>query len=214
MLDDLAALGRHPERGHYDFQTIAAIFDEALICHVGFVSAENQPIVLPTIHARVDRTLYLHGSVLARWLKSAEGTKLCITATIVDDIVLARSAFNHSMNYRSAVAMGTAEIVQSPQERESALEAVVEHVMPGRWKDARSPTPGELAATVVVKMPIEQASAKIRSGPPVDIASDLSLDIWAGLLPLHSGYDTPVPDPKLRSGISVPEYLRRSRKEH
>ncbi|MGC1381193.1 MAG: pyridoxamine 5'-phosphate oxidase family protein, partial [Candidatus Baltobacteraceae bacterium] len=207
MAEDIAKLGRHPERGVYDFPTIAAIFDEALICHVGFVASDNQPIVLPTIHARIDRTLYLHGSVLARWLKGAAGSKLCITATIVDDLVLARSAFNHSMNYRSAVAMGTASIVDSSREREIALEAVVEHVMPGRWSDARLPTAGELAATVVVKMPIEQASAKIRTGPPVDIASDLSLDVWAGLLPLRTGYGEPAPDPKLRPGIAVPEYL-------
>jgi nitroimidazol reductase NimA-like FMN-containing flavoprotein (pyridoxamine 5'-phosphate oxidase superfamily) len=208
-VNDPAKLGRHPERGRYDFPTIAAIFDEALICHVGFVADDGCPIVLPTIHARVERMLYLHGSVLARWLKNADGAQLCITATIVDDIVLARSAFNHSMNYRSAVAMGTAEIVRSPQERELALEAVVEHVCPGRWKDARWPTDGELAATMVVKMPIEHASAKMRTGPPGDTESDLTRDIWAGLLPLLTGYGDPIPDPKLRSGIPVPPYLRR-----
>jgi nitroimidazol reductase NimA-like FMN-containing flavoprotein (pyridoxamine 5'-phosphate oxidase superfamily) len=209
MPPDLAKLGRHPERGHYDFPTIAAIFDEALICHVGFVAEEGRPVVLPTIHARIDRALYLHGSVLARWLKNASGAKLCITATIVDDLVLARSAFNHSMNYRSAVAMGTAEVVQSPRERESAFEAIVEHVCPGRWSDARWPSDGEAAATVIVKMAIENASAKIRTGPPTDIASDLELDVWAGLLPLCRGYGEPIPDPNLRPNVAVPAYLRR-----
>jgi len=208
-MTDPVALGRHPERGDYDFATVASIFDEALICHVGFVADEGYPVVLPTIHARIDRTLYLHGSVLARWLKSAEGAQLCITATIVDEIVLARSVFNHSMNYRSAVAMGTARIVRSPEERERALEAVSEHICPGRWGDARLPAEGELAATIVVKVPIEHASAKIRTGPPGDPQSDLSRDVWAGLLPLRSGYDEPIPDPKLPPEIAVPPYLAR-----
>lgn len=206
---DLVRLGRHPQRGDYDFATVANIFDEALICHVGFVSDEGRPVVLPTIHARIERALYLHGSVLARWLKSAPGTQLCVTATIVDALVLARSAFNHSMNYRSAVAMGTAEIVNSADEREKALEAVVEHVCPGRWDDARLPSENELAATIVVKMPIDQASAKIRTGPPNDPQGDLEREVWAGLLPLRSGYGDPVPDPKLMPSIAVPSYILR-----
>lgn len=208
MRTDLTTLGRLAERGAYDFPTIAAIFDAALICHVGFVVEDSRPVVLPTIHARIDRTLYLHGSVLARWLRGAEGVRFCITATIVDDIVLARSVFQSSMNYRSAVAMGTAQIVRTPEERQAALEAVVEHVCPGRWSDARLPTAGELAATIVVKMPIAEGSAKIHTGPPKDVDEDLSLPIWAGLLPLRSGYSAPVPDPKLRSDIPVPSYLR------
>lgn len=200
-------MGRLAERGAYDFPTIASIFDEALICHAGFAADDGQPIVLPTIHVRIDRALYLHGSVLARWLKNAEGARFCITATIVDDIVLARSVFNSSMNYRSAVAMGTAQVVRSPDERKAAFEAIAEHVCPGRWSDARLPTDGELSATIVVKVPIEEASAKIRSGPPKDVAEDLSLDIWAGLLPLRSVYGEPIADPQLRPDIAVPPYV-------
>jgi uncharacterized protein len=208
---DLTAIGRHAERGHYDFPTLAAIFDEALICHVGFIVDDATPIVLPTIHTRIDRALYLHGSVLARWLKNAVGNKLCISATIVDAVVLARSAFNHSMNYRSAVAVGTAAVVESVDERATVLERLVEHVCPGRWRDARWPTETELAATTIVKVPIEEGSAKIRSGPPVDRQSDMTLDVWAGLLPVHLARGEPVADPQLSRGISAPPYLFQKR---
>lgn len=209
MHTDRTTVGRLAERAAYDFDTIAAIFDEAKICHVGFVAEEGHPIVLPTIHARIDRALYLHGSVLARWLKGAAGARLCVTATIVDDIVLARSVFHSSMNYRSAVAMGNGEVVSSPEEREAAFEAIVEHVCPGRWSDARLPTGGELAATIVVKILIDEASAKIRTGPPKDVEEDLTLDIWAGLLPVRTAFGDPLPDPKLPSNIPVPPYVRR-----
>jgi nitroimidazol reductase NimA-like FMN-containing flavoprotein (pyridoxamine 5'-phosphate oxidase superfamily)/rhodanese-related sulfurtransferase len=208
MHGDRTTVGRLAERGAYDFPTVAAILDAALICHVGFVADDGQPIVLPTIHARIDRALYLHGSVLARWLKDAEGRRLCVTATLVDDIVLARSVFQSSMNYRSVVALGTAQIVRSPQERQAAFEAISEHVCPGRWKDARLPNDGELSATIVVKMPIEQASAKIRSGPPKDPQEDLALPYWAGLVPVRSEYGDPVADPKLPPEIAVPAYVR------
>lgn len=210
-MSDLTTVGRLAERGAYDFPTISAIFDAALICHVGFVAEDGRPVVLPTIHARIDRALYLHGSVLARWLKNADGARLCITVTIVDDIVLARSVFHSSMNYRSAVAMGRAEIVRSPQERQAAFEAITEHVCPGRWNDSRWPTDGELAATMVVRIPIDQASAKIRTGPPKDPDEDVGLDIWAGLLPMKTGYGEPVPAPNVRPGIPVPPYLTRNR---
>jgi len=209
MHADRTTVGRLAERGAYDFPTIAAILDAALICHVGFVADDGQPIVLPTIHARIHRALYLHGSVLAHWLKDAEGTRLCVTATIVDDIVLARSVFQSSMNYRSAVALGTAQIVRSPQEREAAFKAISEHVCPGRWNDARLPNDGELAATIVVKVPIEQASAKVRTGPPKDPQEDLALGYWAGLVPVSSEYGDPVADPKLPPEIAVPPYVRR-----
>lgn len=208
MRNDITTVGRLAERAAYDFPTIAAIFDAALICHVGFVASEGQPVVLPTIHARIERTLYLHGSALARWLKNAHGAKLCITAAIVDEIVLARSVFHSSMNYRSAVAMGSAQVVTSPQEREAAFRAITEHVCPGRWNDARWPDEGELAATIVVKMPIEQASAKIRTGPPKDPQEDVASNIWAGLLPLRKGYGDPVPSENLRADIPIPAYLR------
>ena len=208
MRIDITTVGRLAERAAYDFPTIAEIFDAALICHVGFVASDSQPVVLPTIHARIERTLYLHGSALARWLKNAQGAKLCITATIVDDVVLARSVFHSSMNYRSAVAMGVGEVVTSPHEREAAFRAITEHVCPGRWNDARWPDEGELAATIVVKMPIEQASAKIRTGPPKDPQEDVALNIWAGVLPLRKGYGDPVPSPNLRADIPIPAYLR------
>jgi len=208
VLSDQVKLGRHAERGSYDFETVAAILDEALICHVGFVSGDGQPVVLPTIHTRIARALYLHGSVLARWLKNAGGAQLCVTATLVDDIVLARSAFNSSMNYRSAVVMGVAEVVESEEERWAALEAIVEHVCPGRWADVRLPNEGELRTTLVVKLPIEEASAKIRSGPPSDFEGDLDSDYWAGLLPLRTVRGKPIPHPELRADIPVPPYLR------
>ena len=208
VLSDQVKLGRHAERGSYDFETVAAILDEALICHVGFMSADGQPVVLPTIHTRIARALYLHGSVLARWLKNAAGTKLCVTATLVDDIVLARSAFNSSMNYRSAVVMGVAEVVESEEERWAALEAIVEHVCPGRWADVRLPNEGELRTTLVVKLPIEEASAKIRSGPPSDFEGDLDSDYWAGLVPLRTVRGEPIPHPELRADIPLPPYLR------
>ncbi len=209
MRTDRATVGRLAERGAYDFPTLAAIFDDAPICHVGFVADDGRPVVLPTIHARIDRALYLHGSVLARWLKNADGAPLCVTATIVDEIVLARSLFQSSMNYRCAVAMGLAEIVRSPQEREAAFEAITEHVCPGRWNDARLPNEGELSATIVVKIPIEEASAKIRTGPPKDPEEDLSLRVWAGLLPLRTRYGEPVADPKLSADIPIPPYVRK-----
>jgi nitroimidazol reductase NimA-like FMN-containing flavoprotein (pyridoxamine 5'-phosphate oxidase superfamily) len=206
---DRTTVGRLADRAAYDFDTIAGIFDEAKICHVGFVTEDGRPIVLPTIHARIDQALYLHGSVLARWLKCAGGARLCVTATIVDDIVLARSVFHSSMNYRSAVAMGTGEVVRSARERQAAFEAIVEHICPGRWNDARLPTNGELAATIVVKIPIDEASAKIRTGPPKDVEEDLALDVWAGLLPVRTVFGDPIPDPKLRSDIPIPPYVRR-----
>lgn len=210
MRTNRTTVGRLSERAAYDFETIAAILDEALTCHVGFVAQDGSPVVMPTIHARLDRTLYLHGSVLARWLKNAGAARLCITATIVDGLVLARSLFHSSLNYRSVVAMGRAQIVQSHEERLAALQAVSDHVCPRRWQDARRPSDGELAATIVVKMPIDEASAKIRSGPPKDSDEDLDLGVWAGVVPVFSGYGEPLPDPKLRPNIELPSYVPRT----
>ena len=176
---------RHPERGDYDRATIDAILDEALICHVGFVG-EGQPYVIPTIHARDGDTLYLHGSPASRMLKNlASGVDLCVTATLLDGLVLARSVYNHSMNYRSAVVLGHAREVTDPDEKLHAMRAVVEHVVPGRWEDARQPSEGEIKGTTILAVSLEEASAKIRSGPPKDFDEDLSLPVWAGLIPLE-----------------------------
>lgn len=180
------------------------ILDAALICHVAFVG-DGQPYGLPTIHARRDETLYLHGSNGSRMLRvAAAGEPLCVTATMLDGIVLARSAFHHSLNYRSAVVLGTARPVDDRDEKRLALNTVVEHIMPGRTGEARGPTAKELRATTVVAIPLQEASAKIRSGPPVDDDEDLSLPVWAGVLPLRLEPGAAVPD---TPGIRAPGYV-------
>lgn len=205
---------RHSERGQYDQATIHAIIDEALICHVGFVQ-DNQPFVIPTIHARLGDTVVLHGAVASRLLHHAEaGHPLCVTCTLLDGIVFARAVFSHSMNYRSAVIFGHGRIITDNDEKLHALEAITEHVAQGRWYDARQPTRKELGATTVIAMPIESASAKIRSGPPKDDEEDLALPIWAGVLPFAQTTLTPVADPKLSSGIAVPQYVREYQRPH
>jgi nitroimidazol reductase NimA-like FMN-containing flavoprotein (pyridoxamine 5'-phosphate oxidase superfamily) len=194
MVSELTRVKRHPERGAYDFESIAAILDEALFCHVGFIDG-GRPVVIPTIHARVGKRLYLHGSPLSRMLKTlSAGVDVCLTATILDGLVLARSVFNHSLNYRSTVVMGRARVVGSERERLMALNAIVEHVVPGRSREARAPSPKELRATEVVGLPIRAASAKIRSGPPNDPAADLELPVWAGVIPLRLVAGQPEPD--------------------
>lgn len=205
---DLVRVGRYPERGLYDFETISAIFDESLMCYVGF-NADGQPIVMPTIHGRLSRTLYLHGSVLARWMQHlSEAIAVCLTVSIVDDIVLARSAFNHTLNYRSAVVLGIAEIVDDAQERLAALRAIVEHVCPGRWDDVRGPTQNELDATIVLRIDMAAASAKVRSGPVDDAQKDCGKGIWAGRIPIRTIREQPVVDPTLEAGVALPVYLR------
>jgi uncharacterized protein len=199
---------RFPDRMHYDFPTIAAIFDEALIAHVGFV-AGDRPVVIPTIHARIDTALYIHGSVLARWMNTASAALVCVNATIVDALILTRSAFQHSMNYRSAVVSGRAASVADDAEKLAALRAIVEHVCPGRWNDVRPPTDGELRTTLVLRIPIEEASAKIRFGPPEDFEADYATEFWAGQVPLHMQRGEPIPDPTLRSAIALPPYLEK-----
>jgi len=203
---DVTALGRHPERGHYDFETIAAILDAGIVCHVG-LSANDKPAVIPTIYARIERDLYLHGSAVTRWMNTAaEDLPICVTVTLLDGLVLARSAYNHSMNYRSVVVFGNAHRVEDPDEKLRAMQAIVEHVCPGRWDDARRPTEGELRTTLVLRVPIEQASAKIRTGPPIDFDFDLESDVWAGVIPIRSVRGEPVPDPALNGDIAVPAY--------
>lgn len=203
------AVRRHPERGQYDLAVIEAILDEALYCHVGFVK-DGQPVVIPTIHVRLGSLLYIHGAVASSMLKVlADGTPIAVTVTLVDGIVLARSAYNHSLNYRSVVVLGTASEVTDGEEKLQALEALVEHVMPGRWADARFPTDAELRATRLLKIPVVEASAKIRQGPPTDDPGDMDLPIWAGVVPVGEQRGLPVPDPALASSVPWPSYFPR-----
>jgi nitroimidazol reductase NimA-like FMN-containing flavoprotein (pyridoxamine 5'-phosphate oxidase superfamily) len=174
------------------------------------VATERGPLVLPTIHGRIDRSLYLHGSVLAQWLNESNDQTVCITATIADAIVLARSAFAHSMNYRSVVVLGRADAVTDADEKLHALRAITEHVCAGRWHDVRPPSPHELQATLVPRVPIETASAKIRSGPPIEASSDLRLRVWAGQIPLRIVRDGAHRDPQQDSSIPLPPYLERT----
>ena len=198
---------RIPKRGHYDRETIDAILDEGFICHVGFV-ADDPPYVIPTGYARINNELYIHGSAASRMLRElSKGIDVCVTVTLLDGLVLARSAFHHSMNYRSVVILGTAELVTDADEKNKALEALTEHFVPGRWKDVRWPTDLELKATSVLKLPITEASAKIRTGDPVDDDEDYSMNVWAGVIPLSLTAGEPVPDAKLANGITVPDHV-------
>ncbi len=201
---------RKPSRGHYDTATIYPIIDEALICHVGFVQ-DGQPYVIPTLHARQGDRLLLHGSRASRLLRHvAAGSQVCITITLVDGIVLARSVFHHSINYRSVVIFGHGQVIADADERLAALEAFTERLLPGRWQEARGPNPVELKQTAIVAVPIDSASAKIRSGPPSDEETDMDLPVWAGVLPIQQVVGVPVPDPALHAGIDLPQSVRRS----
>jgi len=204
---------RLPDRGHYERDVINAILDEALVCHVGFV-ADGQPYVIPTAFGRVDDRLYLHGSAASRTLRSlASGIPVCVTVSLIDGLVLARSAFHHSINYRSVVVLGTAQAVVDREERLAALEAISEHIVPGRWREVRPPNDQELKATAVLRLLLSEASAKIRTGPPLDDAADLTQPCWAGVIPLRLVAGEPVADPKLAADIqpatSVVGYARR-----
>lgn len=204
---DRTRLRRLPARGHYDRDTVYSIIDESLICHVGIVD-DGQPVVIPTIHARQDDELILHGANASRLLKVIQaGAPLCVTITLLDGLVLARSVFHHSMNYRSVVLFGQGRLVETPAEKLRALETLTEHLMRGRWADARRPTTKELSATTVVAIPIETASAKIRTGPPGDDAEDYELPIWAGVLPTSLTFGAPQADPALTDGIPLPDYV-------
>ena len=198
---------RHPERGHYDHETVYAILDEATVCHVGFLR-EGMPVVLPTLHVRVDDRLYLHGAVASGLLKSmAKGVPVCVTVTELDGLVLARSVYNHSLNYRSAVVFGQAYEVTDAQEKLQALRALVEKVQPGRWQDARQPNAVEFRTTRVTALRIASASAKVRSGPPVDDEEDMGLPVWAGVIPIRTVRGAPEADPGLPAGVVVPPYI-------
>lgn len=198
---------RLPARGKYDREIIHAILDEAFICHVGFV-VDGQPYVIPTGYARVDDHLYIHGSSASRMLRNmAKGVDVCVTVTLLDGLVLARSAFHHSVNYRSVVILGKAKLVEDADEKYKALEAFTEHVIPGRWPEIRWPSELELKATSVLKLPIEEASAKIRTGDPKDDEEDYEMNIWAGVLPLITSAGEPISDSRLGSGVPVPEHV-------
>lgn len=198
---------RRPERASYERAELNQILDEALYCHVGFIH-EGQPYVMPTIYARIDEQLYLHGAATSRMLRSmAEGTPVCVTVTILDGLVLARSAFHHSMNYRSVVILGTAVEVTDHSEKLAALRQIVEHIVSGRWQDVRQPNEKEINATKVLRIPIAEASAKIRTGPPVDDENDYDLPYWAGEIPMQLTPSAPVAETQMRSDIALPTYL-------
>jgi nitroimidazol reductase NimA-like FMN-containing flavoprotein (pyridoxamine 5'-phosphate oxidase superfamily) len=194
---------RQRQRGVYDPPTIEAILDEALICHVGAV-VDGAPVVLPTVHARRERTLYLHGAPANALLRAGDGAEVCVTATLVDGLVLARSAFHHSINYRSVVVRGPARAVTDPAEKADALGAVVEHVARGRSAETRPPSDEELRATLVVAVGLDEASAKVRTGPPLDEPEDHALPHWAGELPLTVVPGPPRPDPDQPADRPVP----------
>ncbi len=202
-------LKRLPKRGSFDRQTVYEILDEGFVCHVGFVS-DGQPFVIPTAYGRVGDVLYLHGAKASRMLKAlAAGGEVCVTVTLVDGLVLARSAFHHSINYRSVVVFGRARAVESAEEKNAALEAFTEHVCRDRWDEVRWPTPEELTATTVVALPLAEASAKVRTGPPIDDEEDYALPVWAGVLPLRIEPGTPEADPRLPADTPLPEYIER-----
>lgn len=199
---------RLPQRGNYDRSLINQILDEGLVCYIGFV-VDAQPFVIPTTYGRVGDRLYLHGSPASRMLRTLkDGVEVCITVTLLDGLVLARSAFHHSMNYRSVVVFGRAVVVEDAICKLEALKAFTEQVVPGRWSEVRPPTPAELAGTLVLALPLDEASAKVRVGPPKDDAADYALPVWAGELPLRLTALAPISDPQLPTGIELPEYVQ------
>ena len=206
-----ARVRRIPKRGAYDSETIYAILDAGFLAHVGFC-LDGQPFVIPTLYGRSEEKLYLHGSAASRMLRQLEtGVPACVSVTLVDGLVLARSAFHHSMNYRSVVAFGTARKIAEPEMKKEALRVISEHVIAGRWSDVRGPYEKELKATSVLEFAIEEASAKIRTGPPVDEEEDYALGVWAGVLPVELEAKSPVPDSRIVDGLEVPQYVLRFR---
>jgi len=199
---------REPDRGVYDREVVYHILDEGFLCHVGF-SVDNQPYVIPTSYGRKDAHLFIHGSAASRMLRQMkDGVSVCITVTLLDGLVLARSVFNHSMNYRSVVILGKATPVDEPEEKLAALRVLSEHIIPGRWDDVRQPNERELKATSVLRVPIEEFSAKVRTGPPIDDEEDYSFPTWAGVIPLQTTVGEPVPDARLAGGRQLPDYLQ------
>lgn len=196
-----------PSRAAYDCETIEAILDEAPICHVGTVDQDGNPVVIPTLHARVGEWLYIHGSAASPTLRRASQAELCLTATLLDGLVLARSAVHHSVNYRSVVVFGQAELVEAAEDKYRALEAFTEKLIPGRWGDARLPSEKELKATAVLRLSLDEASAKVRAGGPVDEEEDYELPVWAGMVPLRISAGAPQADERLLPGVECPAYV-------
>jgi len=200
---------REPQRAVYDREVINAILDEGLVCHVGF-TADGQTYVIPTMYARVGDAIYFHGSAASRMLRGlASGLNVCVTVTLADGLVLARSVFNHSMNYRSVVALGNAALVDEPGEKLAALRAFTEKILPGRWNDARQPYQRELQATSILRLPLHEVSAKVRAGGVEDDAEDYALKVWAGIVPLRLVADSPVRDERCDAAIPAPVYGRK-----
>jgi nitroimidazol reductase NimA-like FMN-containing flavoprotein (pyridoxamine 5'-phosphate oxidase superfamily) len=207
------AVHRHPERGRYDRATIDAILDEGLVCHLGFV-ADGSPVVVPTMYVRDGDRVVVHGSSATRMTRTlSAGVPVCLTVTLLDGVVFARTANNHSMNYRSAVLQGTASPITEPGEKLLAMRALIEHIAAGRWDRIREPNPKEMRATTVLELPIEEASAKVRTGPPLDDGEDLAVAVWAGVVPLATVVGEPLPDPALpttvRPGLDIDGFVRR-----
>ena len=200
-------LKRLPKRGNFNRETINKILDEAFVCHVGF-AVDGKPFVIPTGYARIGDDLIIHGSAASRMMSDlSAGIDVCVTVTLIDGLVLARSAFHHSMNYRSVVIFGTARLIEDEREKFEALRAFTEHLIPNRWDNVRPPNALELKATTILSLPITEASAKIRAGNPVDDEADAEMDVWAGVIPLHLKIGAPVDDEKLRANIKTPDYV-------
>jgi uncharacterized protein len=199
---------REPHRAAYDRATVYQILDEGFLCHVGF-AVDGQPFVIPTSYGRKDASLYIHGSAASRMLRQMqkEAVQVCITVTLLDGLVLARSVFNHSMNYRSVVILGGATLVDDPQEKLAALKILSEHILPGRWDDSRQPNDRELKHTSVLRVPIEEFSAKVRTGPAIDDEEDYAFPTWAGVVPLEMVAGAPISDAKLDPPRAVPPYV-------
>lgn len=201
-------LDRHPERGRFDREEVYRILDDGLVCHVGFTAGER-PCVIPIAYARLGDQLYVHGAAVGRLMQTVGAAlDICVTVTHLDGLVLARSSFSHSMNYRSVVVFGRARVVTDAREKLEALRALTEHIAPGRWTDARRPNREELNETWVLAVPLEEVSAKVRTGPPIDKEGDYDLPVWAGVVPLKLTYGEPVRDPRLAEGVELPDYVR------
>jgi uncharacterized protein len=203
---DRTTVKRLPARGVYEKDVVHDILDHGLICHIGFV-VDGQPFVIPTSYVRIGETIYVHGSPASRMLQALEqGASVCVTITQIDGLVLARSAFHHSMNYRSVVVFGRASLVDDPEQKREVLHALTDHLIRGRWEEIRQPSAQELKRTLMLAIPIEEASAKIRTGPPLDEEEDYRLSMWAGVVPLAVTAGEPVPDPRLGADVPVPLY--------
>ncbi len=203
---DRTTISRHEERGSYDREVAYSILDEGLVAHVGLDTGDGV-MVIPMTYARLGDELMLHGAVASRWLSSFEkGRPISVCVTILDGLVLAQSAFSHSMNYRSVVAFGEASVITDPQKKGAAFKALLDHLIPGRWDDSRQPDKKEAEATTMLAMPLDEASVKIRSGPPKDAAKDLELPYWTGVIPLRLTSGAAIPDPVMKEGKEVPDY--------